>query len=115
MTTTGQSTDHTITLTAADFESTVTTSPIVLVDFWASWCGPCKSMAPVYERAAAEFETRVRLAKVNTDEQPALATRFGIRGIPTFVIFRNGKEVARTSGAMDLGRFLNWVGAQHAQ
>lgn len=69
-------------------------------------------MAPVFERAAAELGPRARFVKVNTDEQPGLATRFGIRGIPTFVIFRSGRELARASGAMDLGRFLDWVRGQ---
>ncbi|MBI3375219.1 MAG: thioredoxin TrxC [Betaproteobacteria bacterium] len=97
-------------LTEANIDKHIENSDLPLViDFWAPWCGPCKSMTPVYERTAAELETRARLAKVNTDEQPGLAARFGIRGIPTFVIFRDGREVARTSGAMDLGRFLNWV------
>lgn len=87
----------------------------LVVDFWAPWCGPCKAMAPVFERAAAEMGARARLVKINTDEQPGLAARFAIRGIPTFVIFRNGREMARTSGAMDLGSFLDWVRGQQTE
>jgi len=66
-------------------------------------------MAPIFERAAAAVEPRARFAKVNTDDEQALAARLGIRGIPTLAIFRGGKEVARTSGAMDLGSFMAWV------
>jgi thioredoxin 2 len=81
----------------------------ILVDFWASWCGPCRAMAPVFEQAANTLEPRVRLAKVNTEEEPGLATRYGIRGIPTLILFRNERELARVSGAMDLARLLAWT------
>ncbi len=84
--------------------------PLVL-DFWAPWCAPCRTMTPVFESAAQALEPRFRLLKVNTDKEPALSARFGIRGIPTFVILRNGKEVARTSGAMPGPRFIEWVRA----
>ncbi len=103
-------------LTEVNFDKHLEYSDLPLVvDFWAPWCGPCKAMAPVFERAALELGPRARLAKINTDEQPGLATRFGIRGIPTFVIFRNGRELARTSGAMDLGSFLGWVQGRQAE
>ena len=81
----------------------------VVVDFWAPWCGPCRTMAPVFERAAKELEPQFRFVKVNTDDEQALAVRHGIRGIPTLAIFRGGVEVARTSGAMDATRFMAWV------
>jgi thioredoxin 2 len=81
----------------------------LVVDFWAPWCGPCRMMAPAFEEAARRLEPRVRMAKVNTEEAQGLAAQFGIRSIPTLAIFRQGREVARTAGAMDLGRLVGWV------
>jgi thioredoxin 2 len=89
----------------------------VLVDFWASWCGPCRMMAPVLERTAQAHARSLRVAKVNTDEQPDLANRFSIRSIPTLILFRGGRELARQSGAVDattLGRWLESALAREA-
>lgn len=81
----------------------------VLVDFWAPWCGPCRTMAPILDRAAAEHATAFRVAKVNTDEQQQLAGRFGIRSIPTLILFREGHEIARQSGVMDGASLSRWL------
>ncbi|MBL0419473.1 thioredoxin TrxC [Ramlibacter sp. AW1] len=85
----------------------------VLVDFWAPWCGPCRAMAPAYEQAAGLLEPQVRVAKVNTEDQPELAGRFNIRSIPTLALFVGGREVARQPGALTrAGDIVAWTRAQ---
>jgi thioredoxin 2 len=81
----------------------------VLVDFWAPWCGPCRMMAPVLDRMAVERGTGLRVAKVNTDAQQQLGARFGIRSIPTLILFRAGRELARHSGAVDASSLSRWL------
>jgi thioredoxin 2 len=103
-------TGATVALDNASFATYVErTSLPVLVDFWAPWCGPCRMMAPVLERTAHERATTLQVAKVNTDEQQELAGRFNIRSIPTLILFRNGRELSRQSGAVDGGTLARWL------
>ena len=101
---------HSIGLTSEAFTRHVQHSGIpVVVDFWAPWCGPCRMMAPAYEAAAKELEPSVRFAKVNTDEEQDLAGRLGIQSIPTVILFKEGREVARQAGAMGAPQLMNWI------
>ncbi len=81
----------------------------VVVDFWAPWCGPCVGMADAYSEAASQLSPDYRLVKVNTQDHPDVAAKFGIRGIPTLISFEGGKEVGRQSGAMGLDAIVSWV------
>ena len=106
-------TGHPVELDALRFEKHITRNDIpVVVDFWAPWCGPCRAMAPEYEKAAGELEPRFRVAKVNTEDEQAIGGRFDIRSIPTLALFRGGQEVARQAGAMAAADIVRWVKSQ---
>lgn len=99
-----------VALDEANFQAFLEKTEIpVLVDFWAAWCGPCRMMAPAFEAAAAELKGRVRFAKLDTEAAQGVAARYGIRSIPTMILFRGGKEADRTSGALDARSIVSWV------
>ena len=107
---------HPVELTAASFNRHVSRNDIpVLVDFWAPWCGPCRTMAPAFEQAASLLEPTVRLAKLNTEDEQLIGANHGIRSIPTMVLYRDGKEIARQSGALIASAIVRWVQSQLGQ
>jgi len=84
----------------------------VLVDFWAEWCGPCKMVAPFLDELATELEGRVTIAKVNIDENPQIPRKYGVRGIPTMILFKGGQVAATKSGALPKSKLKEWVESQ---
>jgi thioredoxin 2 len=106
-------TGHPIDVDEAGFERHVAESDVpLLVDVWAPWCAPCRAMAPMFERATRELEPQVRALKLNSDAAPAASARFRISAIPTLLLIRGGREIARTAGAMDAKRIVEWTAAQ---
>ena len=104
-----------VELNAANFDSHTLKSDLpIVIDFWAEWCGPCRMMTPNFEKAVPLLEPRVRLGKLDTEAEPAIAGRYGIRSIPTLIAFRKGREIARQAGALPLPQLMQWI-TTHAQ
>lgn len=101
------------TITDDDFDTAINGDEPVVVDFWAEWCGPCKQMAPHLDAVADELTGQVTVAKINVDENPMSASKYGVRGLPTLMLFKGGKMVDSQLGAMSKQRIADWI-KEHA-
>lgn len=100
----------TVPVTDATFEQEVKNSPIpVVVDFWAEWCGPCRMIGPALEELSEQYRGRVKIAKVNVDENPEMAARLGVRGIPALFLFKDGQVVSNRAGAAPKAALQSWI------
>ena len=100
----------TVSVTDQNFQTEVleSTEPVI-VDFWAEWCGPCKAMSPIVDEASESLKGKVKVVKINIDENPNVPTQYGIRGIPTFIVFKGGEAVETKVGGMSKTQFSDWV------
>jgi len=99
-----------IELTTGNFKHIINHTDVpIVIDFWAAWCGPCRTFAPVFAQSASVLEPQARLAKLDTEAQPQLAAQYGVRSIPTLIIVKNGREIGRQMGAMSASQFQAWV------
>ncbi|MBF0430129.1 MAG: thioredoxin [Fibrobacteria bacterium] len=92
--------ENVLTLNDSNFDETIKDAEVILVDFWAPWCGPCRMIGPIVEEIAGDYAGKIKVGKVNTDESPNVSTTFGIRSIPTLIIFKNGQVVEQIVGAV---------------
>jgi thioredoxin 1 len=102
--------EHILPVSDAEFETQVLHAAVpVLIDFWAEWCGPCKMLAPVLEGVAEEYQGKVKIVKMNVDQNPDTPAKFGVRGIPTLILFKNGEAVATKVGALSKSQLTSFL------
>jgi len=102
-----------VDISMAEFKAGIEESPVpVLADFWAPWCAPCRMVAPLVERLASDLAGKLKVAKINTDEEPGLGERFAVRGIPTLILFEKGREKDRVTGALAAPALRSWLEAR---